>query len=551
LDFTWIAINHSSTAVIALVFVLGFLAKQIGLPPMVGFLISGFAIKALGIDQIPGLSALADLGITLLLFTIGLKLDLRSLTRPSIWGVSSLHMLLVIIIYGLLIMLLAIIGLPLFTDITIQTAALLGFALSFSSTVFAVKVLEEKGELKANHGRIAIGILIMQDIFAVVFLTVSTGKIPSPWAVAVLLGLLAARPLIVRMVKRAGHGELLVIAGFILALGGATLFELVHMKADLGALVMGMILARQERSSEMASALLAFKDLFLIGFFLSIGLNASISMDVAIISMLVVALVPFKVFLYHALLILFRLRARTSFLTSLSLANYSEFGLIVSAIGYSSGWLSAEWLGVLALSVSLTFILASPLNVYSHSLYARMDKLLTRYQRKVRLSSERLISTGNAEILVFGMGRVGTSAYETMRQQYGDIVLGIDNDAIVLQKHRQAGRKVIQGDASDAEFWENLRTDKVRVILLDMPKPEENLFAFKQLQASGFEGKVAATAKYDDQVEMLKNAGVDAAFNIYGEAGSGFANHVKEELCPGIEFTEAISPLPAPGQSAS
>ncbi|MDH3343550.1 MAG: NAD-binding protein, partial [Gammaproteobacteria bacterium] len=137
---------------------------------------------------------------------------------------------------------------------------------------------------------------------------------------------------------------------------------------------------------------------------------------------------------------------------------------------------------------------------------------------------------GDAEILVFGMGRVGTAAYETMRFKYGDIVLGVDNDAVVLEKHRQENRKVIQGDATDVEFWEKLQMDKVSVILLDMPKPEENLFAFQQLEANGFKGMVAGTAKYDDQVEMLKAAGLDAAFNIYGEAGAGFANHVSDEL---------------------
>ena len=537
MDFTWIAINHSATALIAMVFALGFIAKQINLPPLVGFLIAGFVMKALGVEMIPGLHALADLGITLLLFTIGLKLDLRSLARPEIWGVSSLHMLIVIILVSLLIMLMTMLGLPMFADISLHTAALLAFALSFSSTVFAVKVLEEKGELKSNHGRIAIGILIMQDIFAVIFITASTGKIPSPWAIAVLLGLIALRPLFIRILRRVGHGELLVIAGFILAMGGATLFELVSMKADLGALVMGMILARKERSSEMAASLLAFKDLFLISFFLSIGLTATFNMQVFWMALLLLLILPIKVLLYFALLTLFRLRARTSFLTSLGLANFSEFGLIVSAISYSNGWLSSEWLGVLAVAMSLTFIIASPLNIASHRLYAHMDKFITRFQRRVRLSSERIISTGNAEILVFGMGRVGTAAYETMRRKYGDIVLGVDNDAIVLQQHRQQGRKGIQGDGTDAEFWESLRADKVRVILLDMPKPEENLFAFQLLQDCGFSGKVAATAKYDDQVELLKQAGLDAAYNIYGEAGVGFASHVSDELCTGIEFS--------------
>ena len=320
-------------------------------------------------------------------------------------------------------------------------------------------------------------------------------------------------------------------------MGGATLFELVDMKADLGALVIGMILASQSRASEMASSLLAFKDLFLIGFFLSIGLTATINFEVISIALLLLLLIPLKSVMYYWLLTMFRLRARTSLLASLSLTNYSEFGLIVSAIGYKYGWLNSEWLGVLAVALSFTFIVASPLNLSSHQIYARLDKRLGRFQRKERLLNDQLISIGNAEILVFGMGRVGTATYETMRKKYGDLVLGIDNDPIVLEKHKERGRQIIQGDATDAEFWESLRTDKVHLILLDMPKLNENLFAFKQLQANDFKGKVAATAKYDDQVETLKENGVDAAYNIYGQAGAGFANHVCELLCEDIGFS--------------
>lgn len=538
MDFTWVAVAHSYTFLITLVFVLGFLARQVGLPPMVGFLISGFVMKAMGVEMFDGLHTLADLGITLLLFTIGLKLDLRSLIKPVIWGVSSLHMLMVVISFGTLISIFSYFGLPLFLDIDLQTAALLGFALSFSSTVFAVKVLEEKGELKANHGRIAIGILIMQDIIAVVFLTISSGKIPSPWALAVLTALIVSRPLFIHMIKRVGHGELLVIAGFIFAMGGAALFEMVQMKADLGALIMGMILARTDRSSEMSTALLAFKDLFLIGFFLSIGLNATVSMQVALVALLLVLIMPIKALMFYGLLTLFRLRSRTSFLTSLSLANYSEFGLIVGAIGFSNGWLSSEWLGVMALAMSFTFIIASPFNVASHRLFARIDKFMSRFQRADRLTTEQVISTGNAEILVFGMGRIGTAAYDSLRKLYDDKVLGIDNDTIIIEEHKQQGRKIIQGDATDVEFWEQLRSDKVQVILLDMPKAEENLYAFQLLQASGFKGKVAATAKYDDQVEMLKESGLDAAYSIYGEAGSGFASHVCDQLCKDVVFSK-------------
>ena len=434
------------------------------------------------------------------------------------------------ITFGTFITLLSYTSIPLLTTIEPKTALLLAFALSFSSTVFAVKILEGKGELKASHGRIAIGILIMQDIFAVLFLTIVSGKLPSPWAIAVVIALILLRPVFTQILKRVGHGELLVIAGFVLAMGGATVFEMVHMKADLGALVMGMILARQKSASELANALLSFKNLFLISFFISIGLTATITLEVIGIALLLLLLMPIKTLIFYWLLTMFKLRARTSFLTSLSLANYSEFGLIVSSVGFSYGWINSEWLGVLAVALSFTFILASPLNISSHTLYARFEKFFIRFQRTDRLSSEQIISTGDAEILVFGMGRVGTATYEALHKKFGDLVLGVDNDAMTVEKHIKRNRKVILGDGTDIEFWEDLNIDKVHLILLDMPLPEENLFAFQQLEANGYTGKIAATAKYDDQVTMLKEAGVHAAYNIYGEAGAGFANHVCEEL---------------------
>jgi predicted Kef-type K+ transport protein len=535
LDFTWIAVTHSFTAWIGLVFLLGLLARQAGLPPLVGFLIAGFVMKQMGVEMTPGLHTLADLGITLLLFTIGLKLDLRTLVRPHVWGVASVHVLLVVCLFGAIIFAAGLVGLSVFADIDVTNAALLGFALSFSSTVFAVKVLEERGEMAANHGRIAIGILIMQDIFAVVFLAASTGKVPSPWAVAVFILMIVLRPVLGELMKRVGHGELLVVYGFILAMGGAAAFEIVDMKADLGALVLGMILSRNERAPELAGALLAFKDLLLIGFFLSIGLSASISMEVVFVALLIVLVLPLKVVLYYWLLTLFRLRARTSFLTSASLANYSEFGLIIGAIGLSNGWLTGEWLGVIALALGATFVLASPLNLASHNIYTRFDTLLKRFQSKHCVAGEQPIDIGDATILVFGMGRVGISAYDAMRQRYGDVVLGLDHDTGVVAAQQKAGRNVIQGDATDRDFWEKLQPGKVCVVLLDMPNQSENLFAIQQLGKSAFKGKVAATVKYDDQIDELIRAGADAAYNIYGEAGAGFAEHVKEQLCGDVQ----------------
>lgn len=164
---------------IAVAFVFGFLAKQVSLPPLVGFLLAEFVLKFFGIEGGETLQQIADLGVTLLLFSIGLKLDVKGLLKPEVWGTASLHLVITVVVFGGAFYGLSLAGVSLFAGLDLATAAMIAFALSFSSTVFAVKVLEERGEMPSIHGRVSIGILIVQDIAAVVFLTLSTGKIPS------------------------------------------------------------------------------------------------------------------------------------------------------------------------------------------------------------------------------------------------------------------------------------------------------------------------------------------------------------------------------------
>ena len=156
---------------ISVAFVLGFASRQAGLPPLVGYLVAGFLLNAMNFAGGALLVDLKDVGVTLLLFSIGLKLRLGSLAKLEVWAGASLHMIITVVVFGLGIYLLAAAGLPLFSALDLKLALLIAFALSFSSTVFAVKVLEEKAEMSALHGRVAIGILIVQDILAVIFLT--------------------------------------------------------------------------------------------------------------------------------------------------------------------------------------------------------------------------------------------------------------------------------------------------------------------------------------------------------------------------------------------
>jgi len=512
-------------------YILGFALRLLGLPPLIGFLFAGFILNAFGLaENSDKLENIGEVGVTLLLFSIGLKLKLRTLARPEVWGVASIHMVVTVLLFGLGIYALALAGLPLFDQLDFRLSLLVAFALSFSSTVFAVKVLEEKGEMDSRHGRIAIGILIVQDLVAVIFLAFSAGKVPTIWALLLLL-LIPARPILMWVMKRSGHGEMLLLFGLVLAVGGAEVFDMVGVKGDLGALFLGVFVASHPKASELSHTLMGFKDLFLVAFFLSIGLTGEPSMELVLIAVGLSVFVSFKTGLFYWLLTRFRLRARTSVLTSLSLANYSEFGLIVGAVAVSNGWLSADWLIAIAIALSISFVLASPLNSAAHELYRHFRDPLSRWENERHLPDDELIDPGDARIVVFGMGRVGQGVYQTLEDHQGKVVIAVDSDPVLVEEQQAMGRRVIHGDGTDSDFWNKVPHDsQVQLVLLTLPNFHANLDVAQQLASSPYQGKVAATVKFEDEVEALKAAGVHAVFNIYDEAGFGFADHVIESL---------------------
>ena len=530
MDWEWIQPLLSDTTWIGLAFFLGLGAKLLGLPPLVGFLVTGFALNALGVSGGDTLQKIADIGITLLLFTVGLKLELKTLMKPYVWAVSSIHMVLVVAMFGVSAMIFAAWGAPLFAGMTLKHAAILAFALSFSSTVFVVKVLEDKAEIKSQFGKIAIGILVMQDLAAVIFLAASAGKVPTLWALTLFL-LIPLRHVFFRLLEKSGHGELLALFGLALALGSAEIFELTGIKGDVGALVVGVLIAHHPKSSELSKTMLSFKNLFLVGFFLSVGMAGNLTITAAVIA---IALVPFvfvKSILFFFLLNRFQMRSRNSLLTSLSLNNFSEFGLIVAAIGVSNNWLDPQWLVVMSIALSLSFLVAAPFTRRDESLYRRYRNFWLRFQSVARLPEDHSIDTHHATIAIFGMGRVGTGAYDRMQQRHGNTVVGIDFDAEQVKYHLEQGRNVLRSTPSDADFWEQLRgQDRFKLVMLALPNLEANLSALEQLSVIQFAGRISAAARYPDENDVLLEAGADSVFNIYAEAGTGFADHIEEVM---------------------
>jgi len=505
-------------------FVLGLLVRTVGLPTLIGFLAAGFVLSALGHRSVPLLEQVAHVGIDLLLFTVGLKLRLRNVLRPEVFGGALIHLAVTTLLLTPVLHLVA--------GLAWLPALLVAIALGFSSTVLAAKALEEKRELRAFHGRVAIGILIVQDLVAVAVLSIAGGHAPSPLALGLLV-LPFLRPLFFRLLDLTGHDELLVLLGLLLALVfGAFAFHAVGLSGELGALVMGALFAEHPRAKELGDALWSLREVLLVGFFLQIGLTGLPPWEAILAALaLVLLVVPLKALLFFFVLLRFKLRARSSYLTGLSLASYSEFGLIVAALGADAGWLSPDWLALLALTVALSFAVAAPLNRRSHDLYERLALRLARFERAERHPDDEPISLGAAQLLIMGMGRVGTGAYDFLTGRHQRVV-GLDSDPGKVERHLRAGRRVLYGDAEDPGFWQKLRLDNVKAVLLAMPDAEAKCIAATQLRRLGYRGLVSATSVFPEEAERITAAGCDLTFNYFSEAGVGFAEHVWEALHP-------------------
>ncbi len=503
-------------------FAFGFGVKQVGLPPLIGYLGAGFMLNLYGVSMTPGLQEIADIGVTLMLFTIGLKLNIKDLLKLEVWAGTFTNTGLWTLLFCGLALFLSVLSAPYFTELDWKSAALLAFALSFSSTVCVIKMLEESGETTTRHGQFSIGILVMQDVIAVVFLVLAEGNIPSIWAL-LLPGLFFLRPALGKLLNMCGHGELLVLSGFLFALGAYELFYLFNIKGDLGALIFGVLLSQHSKASELSKSLLCFKDIFLVGFFLSIGLVAFPDVSMMITAVLLIPLLLIKLLMFYLSFAHFRLRARTASLSSLLLTNYSEFGLIVMVVGVDLGLIAKEWLVILALSISISFAITCVYYHRAHLLYARFKDLLHRVERETPLKEDIFIQPTGAEVLVIGTGRMGLGAYRALYDELGDRVWGMDADHERILQQRKDGYHVFVGDGESADLWEALDVSHIKLILIAAPVTEDCRNIKEQLQIVGYQGKIAAIARFEDDRETLLSYGIDKVFDFFVEAGTGFA----------------------------
>ena len=204
----------------------------------------------------------------------------------------------------------------------------------------------------------------------------------------------------------------------------------------------------------------------------------------------------------------------------LVLGNFSEFALIVLVLGVSNGLITGKKLGILAVAVALSMVLSSLLNERGQSV---ADRLASRFRERSPQKINRRdkpIKTGDAQILVLGMGRVGVVAYDRLSDEYGAEVLGIENDHARVEELDEQGYSLIEGDATDFEFWDRVKAqNEVDLVVLAMPIHDSNWYVLDRLEEIGYTGKIAAIVQHKDQAEAFKARGVSAVFNLYEGAG--------------------------------
>ncbi len=502
----------------------GYLARLLMLPPLLGFLVAGFVLKALDVPDHPLVDSLANLGVTLMLFVVGLELDIRQLLRREVWLTTLVQTTVMVALGVALFNGLMLLGFGLLAGTGPDSWIPIALALSFSSTVFVIKMLEERNEARSRYGQIAIGILVMQDLIAVLYVALSSGELPSLWSITLFL-LLPARKLIVSVWKRMGHGEMLVLLTMVLAIEpGYLLFESVGLKGDLGAVAMGMLMASHPRAHELAHSIFSLKELLLVAFFLSIGLHGLPSWSQVGLGLLLLLLLPLQGVCYFLLISRARMRWRTAILTALVMTNNSEFALVLASTGIGAGLLAPEWLTTVSVSVAASFVIGSLVNMKAEAITDAIERRwpdtdLTRLD-----PSERPVPLEGIDVLVLGMGRVGRACYQRLAES-GYVVFSIEHDEERVEQLKKEGFNVLHGDAVDGDLWRRLQSvSTLRKVILAMPFHNANLDALEVARLRGFDGSVAAICQWPEEIQELHAAGADEVIYLYTGAGAALAD---------------------------
>jgi len=519
-------------------------------PMIIGYIFAGIIIATIieyGFFEISASSQIIGLfskiGIAFLLFIVGLHLNPRVIKEI---GASSL-------LIGLGQMLLTFLAGFLFSytllGFNFVTSSYIGIALMFSSTIIVMKILSDKRQLDSLYGKISIGILIIQDLVAVaVLMFISSTSIGTSFTSLAVKGLLYSGglivllflagfyvlPALVRNIARSQ--ELLFLFSIFWCFAIASLFNIAGFSIEIGALIAGVSLSVSSYSTEISSKVRPLRDFFLIIFFIILGLNINISdigsifVNALILSALVLILKPF---ILMSLMALYGHTKRNNFLVGTTLAQISEFSLIILALGVSVGHIDSGILSILTLTGIITITVSTYMINYSNEFYKKVDNFAAFFERK-NIKEERKINKSYDAIL-FGYNRIGFSILRSLRKiKKSYLVIDFNPDTIYdLQKFRIP---CLYGDAYDSDLLEELPLDKVKLVVSTIPDFEINFLLIEEIRIANPEAIIIVRAHSIENALKLYRKGANYVLTPHFLGGEYLAKMIEIDKIPGDKY---------------
>lgn len=506
--------------VVLIAAVLGIVAKLLKQPIVLAYLATGISIGYFGFFNIQNgevFSIFSDLGIMFLLFLVGLEINYTSLRLVGKTSLAvGLGQIIVTALFGYFIST-GLGFIPLH-------AAYIAIALTFSSTVIVVKLLSDNGDSNSLYGKISIGILLVQDIIAIAILILLAGVKESEgvyvweslafmilkgvilFAVIIWLGRKFFPPLFDRIAR---SQELLFLASLAWLFLLAAIVSKIGFSIEIAGFLAGLALANSSEHFEISHRIRSLRDFFILIFFVILGSSAIISnfaglaIPIIVLSLFVLIGNPLIVLIIMGLM---GHRRRTSFMTGVTIAQVSEFSLVLAALGLKLGHVTDQVVTLITSVAIITIALSTYLIMYGEKLYRRCEKVLKIFEKKKVKGIEYSEWGEEKSIVLIGCHRTGESiAFGLPRND----LLIIDFDPDVIKKLKAKGYEVIYGDANDDEVLHNARVEDAKLVISTSPVLEDNITLIKKIRALSEKPKLVLRADTEHGAKVLYGHGAD------------------------------------------
>ena len=506
----------SVALILALAVAAGAIAKLLRQPVVVSFIIVGILAGPTAFNLVEGAEEIrlfAKFGIAILLFLVGLKLDfhmIRSTGKVAL--VAGLSQVAFTAAVGF--------GIAMLFGFEATTAFYIAVALTFSSTIIIIKLIGDKRELDTLYGRIAVGILIVQDILVVaamvVIVTIGTpgeGSVVTDLIVtlassAVFLGVIAfASKFVLEKVLDwiSKSPELTLLFGVAWAIVLAAISILIGLSMEIGAFVAGVSLASTAYRESLGARMVSLRDVMLLFFFIELGASLTFAdalgqlWPAIVLSVFVLVGKPLIVF---AIMGWMGYRSITSFRTGVALAQISEFSLILIALGYSLGQVDSAVLSLVTLVAVFTITVSSYLILYTDKLFPLMQGFMHLFERGKASAVDEESQSLSYDAIVIGSGRFGTEVISGLISS-GSSVLAVDLDPDALARARELGAETLFGDVGDPDFAKMLPIHQTGTLICTAPDRSTNTLLLESLKSLDYGGELYLTALDNQTAEMF------------------------------------------------